>query len=47
MAGIDPGGVVDAILSSEELQNGLFGAVTASERCAPPVNVEMKLYKKK
>ena len=35
MAGIDPGGVVDAILSSEELRNGLFRAVTASERCTP------------
>ena len=36
MAGIDPGGVVDAILSSEELRNGLVRAVTASERCTPP-----------
>ena len=36
MAGIDPGGVVDAILSSEELQNGLVRALTASERCTPP-----------
>ena len=36
MAGIDAGGVVDAILSSEELRNGLFRAVTASERGTPP-----------
>ena len=36
MAGIDPGGVVDAILSSDELWNKQFRAVAASERSTPP-----------